>query len=55
MADGVWRGVQFLVIERSDQLLQNKFFDPSNFLFAFPRRGKANEKLLGWKNLFSES
>ena len=24
-------------------------------LFAFPRRGKANEKLLGWKNLFSES
>ena len=24
-------------------------------LFAFSRRGKANEKLLGWKNLFSES
>ena len=24
-------------------------------LIAFPRRGKANKKLLGWKNLFSES
>ena len=24
-------------------------------LLASPRRGKANEKLLGWKNLFSES
>ena len=24
-------------------------------MFAFPRRGKANEKLLGWKNLFCES
>ena len=29
MADGVWRGVQSLVIGRSDQLLLNKFLDES--------------------------
>ena len=29
MADGVWKGVKPKVIKRSDQLLQNKFFDPS--------------------------
>ena len=29
MADGVWKGVQSQVIGRSDQLAQNKFFDPS--------------------------
>ena len=29
MADGVWKGVQSLVIGCSDQLLPNKFFDPS--------------------------
>ena len=29
MADGVWKGVQSLVIGRSDQLLLNKFFDLS--------------------------
>ena len=29
MADGVWKGVQSLVIGRSNQLLLNKFFDPS--------------------------
>merc|ERR1711895_316943 len=28
---------------RSDQLLLNKFFHPSNFSFAFPLRGKANK------------
>ena len=28
MADGVWKGVQSLVIGRSDQLLLNNFFDP---------------------------
>ena len=27
MANGVWKGVQFLVIGRSDQLSLNKFFD----------------------------
>ena len=43
MDDGVWIGVQFWVIGRSDQLSLNKFFDPSNFLFAFPLGGKANE------------
>merc|ERR1711923_62259 len=30
---------------RFDQLSQNKFFDSSNFSFAFPLRGKANESL----------
>ena len=29
MADGVWNGVQFEDIGHSDELLQNKFFDPS--------------------------
>ena len=29
MADGVWKGVESLVIGRSDQLSLNKFFDPS--------------------------
>ena len=29
MADGVWKCVQSQVIERSDQLSLNKFFDPN--------------------------
>ena len=29
MVDGVWKGVQSLVIGSSDQLSLNKFFDPS--------------------------
>ena len=29
MADGVWKGVEPKVIGRSEQLSQNKFFDPS--------------------------
>ena len=29
MADGVWKGVQSYVIGHSNQLLLNRFFDPS--------------------------
>ena len=44
MSHRVWKWVYPLpyVIGHSNQLLLNKFFDPSNFMFAFPLRGKAN-------------
>ena len=29
MADGVWKGVESQVIDRSEQLLVNRFFDES--------------------------
>ena len=42
MADGVWKGVKPKVIGRSDQLLQNKFFDPSTPSMRKGRDGEEN-------------
>ena len=42
MADGVWKGVPSLVIERSDQLLLNVFLDQSTPSMRKGRDGKKN-------------
>ena len=42
MADGVWKGVQSLVIGRSRKLLLNKFFDPSTPSMRKGRDGGEN-------------
>ena len=41
MADGVWKGVESLVIGRSRQLLLNKFFDRST---PSMRKGRDEKK-----------
>ena len=42
MADGVWKDIQPEVIRPSNQVLRNKFFDPS---FSSMRKGRDRE----WK------
>ena len=46
MADRVWKGVQSLVIGRSDQLSLNKFLDQST---SSMRKGHNGEKIEGKK------
>ena len=51
MADGVSKGVQYWVIGRCDQLLQNNFFDPSTPSMRkgcdIEKNGNKNEKQAG--------
>ena len=44
MADGVWKGIYPQLFGRSEQLLLNKFFDPST---PFMRKGRNGEKEYG--------
>ena len=49
MANWVWKGVYPLIFRHSKQLLQNKFFDPSN---PSMRKGCDGEKKYGEKIMF---
>ena len=48
MADGVWNGVQSQVIGRYDQLLLNKFFDPSTPSMRKGRDGEWRPNTVLW-------